>query len=239
MPADLSGKNADAEKLPFLRKRVRCGESIVPSVPTVPAGTAAAVLAHSNATALTGKQRISLRALGPSGHELGGDGRDAGGAILSQVERRPGERRALLESHSGFTRREMLVVSAVLFAAGAFLLRSAVPDRARSHAATCRAQMRRLAVALQMYCSDYDGFFPLEGSWDTELVGLLHVRPPYSCPDVESTGQEGGWSALMPGHSMPGYAINGYLVDPVARAGWPAPEKPVNMAQIPHPAAEL
>src|SRR2546425_551321 len=94
-------------------------------------------------------------------------------------------RKALSWGHSGFTRRELLVVFAVLFAVGAFLLRAAAPARARSHAATCRAQMHRMAVALQMYCSDYDGFFPLENSWDQELVALLHVRPPYSCPDVE------------------------------------------------------
>src|SRR5947199_395733 len=39
LPADLSSENTAAEKLPFLRKRVRRGESIVPSVPAVPAGT--------------------------------------------------------------------------------------------------------------------------------------------------------------------------------------------------------
>jgi prepilin-type N-terminal cleavage/methylation domain-containing protein/prepilin-type processing-associated H-X9-DG protein len=87
-------------------------------------------------------------------------------------------------SRRGFTLIELLVVIAIIAILAAILFPVFSRARAKARQASCLSNERQIGLAMQMYCSDWDGFMPSLSSQKTVNPLNLPVLPealqPYS-----------------------------------------------------------
>ena len=94
-----------------------------------------------------------------------------------------------------FTLIELLVVIAIIAILAAILFPVFAQARAKARQASCTSNMRQIAIALNMYATDYDGIMPPSQlpssgpnvSWPTMLMPYVKNQGIYVCPDGEKS----------------------------------------------------
>ena len=83
----------------------------------------------------------------------------------------------------GFSLIELLVVIAIISILAAMLMPAVRQARDRGLAAFCTSNLHQAAIALRMYVTDYDGFFPIYISWAQDLErGEYLTGKVLNCP---------------------------------------------------------
>jgi prepilin-type N-terminal cleavage/methylation domain-containing protein/prepilin-type processing-associated H-X9-DG protein len=121
----------------------------------------------------------------------------------------------------GFTLIELLVVIAIIAILAAMLLPALAQAKGKGRSISCKNRERQLALAVQMYRDDHDGFFPMwnivppgsENSGPTQYwfqslfkyENLAWTNRAYHCPDYK-------WAieGSEHGHPRGSYAWNGW-----------------------------
>ena len=110
-------------------------------------------------------------------------------------------------THVCFTLIELLVVIAIIAILAAMLLPALSAARERARTAACTANIKQIALGLNMYSVSYEGLFPLKakvaGNWDyyyTFLEGDFNFKDPgtldkpnkaldfLTCPTISNRG---------------------------------------------------
>src|SRR5947208_515966 len=94
-----------------------------------------------------------------------------------------------------FTLIELLVVIAIIAILAAILFPVFAQARAKARQTMCTSNMRQIAIGLNMYATDYDGFMPPSQlpssganiSWPTMLMPYIKNEGIFVCPDGEKT----------------------------------------------------
>ena len=73
-------------------------------------------------------------------------------------------------SRRGFTLIELLVVIAIIAILAAILFPVFSRARAKARQAACLSNMKQIALASQMYATDYDEMVPLYWTWFPDMV---------------------------------------------------------------------
>ncbi len=84
----------------------------------------------------------------------------------------------------GFTLIELLVVIAIIAILAAILFPVFARARAKAREAQCKANLKQLGLAFEMYASDYDGFYP----WAVDAAD-------WYCPEIWDSFPQ--WQALI------------------------------------------
>ena len=114
------------------------------------------------------------------------------------------------DRHSGFTLIELLVVIAIIAILAAILLPVFASARERARTTSCANNQKQLALAVIMYCSDYDSCYPpayygsamfplypqTASTWGQIIQPYVKSWGVYMCPDDTQT---------------PGSSANNYL----------------------------
>jgi len=91
----------------------------------------------------------------------------------------------------GFTLIELLIVIAIIAILAAILFPVFARARAKARQVKCLSNQKQLGLALQMYVSDHDGFFPkrenvgdwaTRGGWPVALYSYVKHAEVYRCP---------------------------------------------------------
>ena len=88
---------------------------------------------------------------------------------------------------SGFTLIELLVVIAIIAILAALLLPALAAAREKARRASCLSNLRQMAIALESYTSDYNGYFPCWSGWGGP-TGLTVCNPDGSWQSYLSEG---------------------------------------------------
>ena len=92
----------------------------------------------------------------------------------------------------GFTLIELLVVIAIIAILAAILFPVFARARSKARQAACQSNLKQLALAVMMYCQDYDGKFPPvydDGSgtryiWADKIFPYVKNEDLFQCPAV-------------------------------------------------------
>jgi prepilin-type N-terminal cleavage/methylation domain-containing protein/prepilin-type processing-associated H-X9-DG protein len=82
----------------------------------------------------------------------------------------------------GFTLIELLVVIAIIGILAALLFPVFVAAREKAHAVTCLSNVKQLGLASEMYCTDWDGWYPPAPQWKSRLQTYLVTTDINRCP---------------------------------------------------------
>jgi len=105
---------------------------------------------------------------------------------------------------TGFTLVELLVVLAVIvfLAATLFAVFSRVREKGRS--TVCRGNLRQIALSIQQYVQDHDGWYPSNGGgieqkqWVSKILPYVRNSQVFVCPTRDGLGD----------NSIPSYDFN-------------------------------
>jgi prepilin-type N-terminal cleavage/methylation domain-containing protein/prepilin-type processing-associated H-X9-DG protein len=127
-------------------------------------------------------------------------------------------------SHSGFTLIELLVVIAIIGILAAMLFPVFARARESARKTQCLANVKNIAMAIQIYLTDYDALFPTEHR--TEVLNFLTDN---GCGSDSMSNYPNGIAGWLV------YASNPYLKEPVlldeytkSREVWRCPSAKVN-----------
>jgi prepilin-type N-terminal cleavage/methylation domain-containing protein len=121
---------------------------------------------------------------------------------------------------NGFTRLELLIVTAIWGVLAALTLTACLRAKANAHETKCRSNLRQLALAMHMYLADSSGRFPKHarviatGRDSIEFWGDGWVKKllPCATPQVSECPSDPGYRRYLAGSRNAG-ELDGALSD--------------------------
>ncbi|MGI5819674.1 MAG: DUF4349 domain-containing protein [Armatimonadota bacterium] len=119
-------------------------------------------------------------------------------AVMARVEKQ-----ARARERAGAPRRllstsrlvELLVVVGLLAVLGAILFPVFARSPEKARVASCLSNMKQIALALQMYAEDHDGYLPPAAGWEELVLGYANNEHIFRCP---ANLHDGAHYALSP-----------------------------------------
>ena len=105
--------------------------------------------------------------------------------VMARVEKQArGKERAKAARKSVPTSRliELLVVVAIVAVLGAVLFPTFAKSREKARQSSCSSNMKQIALALQMYARDYDGYLPAAYGWQDLVMPYIKNEQVFACP---------------------------------------------------------
>jgi len=59
-----------------------------------------------------------------------------------------------------------------------------IPQERICHRANCLSNLKQMALAMQLYASDYDGKLPSYQNWEQQIFGYIRNSLVFRCPDA-------------------------------------------------------
>jgi len=118
----------------------------------------------------------------------------------------------------GFTLIELLVVIAIIAILAAILFPVFARAREKARQTSCLSNTKQIALAVDMYATDYDGCFPMSiYLGGTQVITFYHALMPYmknaqmlQCPSEKDRIRMSELQALVPIPLAPGLTSVGY-----------------------------
>ncbi len=105
-------------------------------------------------------------------------------AVMARVEKQAsGKERARASRKVPANRLiELLVVVGILAVLTAILFPVFAKSREKARVSSCNGNMKQIALALEMYARDYDGYLPLAYGWQDLVAPYIQNKQVFECP---------------------------------------------------------
>ena len=153
----------------------------------------------------------------------------------------------------GFTLIELLVVIAIIAILAAILFPVFAKAREKARQTSCLSNMKQIALAADMYTTDYDGCYPISIYFSgTMVVTFYHELMPYmknegilACPSEKNRMLMSELQAILPAPLAPGLTTVGYNGNYAVFEDGPnnmltqADDPVVNQSELPYPSETM
>lgn len=128
-----------------------------------------------------------------------------------------------MKNKNGFTLVEVLIVIVIVGILAALILPAIESVREKGRATVCRSNLKQISLALDLYCEDNSGRFPLYWNetesafqpvtygicWNTRLLPYTQSVEVFHCPSqLKDVGYRVDFFGLSEGAGWPDYGFN-------------------------------